>query len=413
MIKKMEYFKNHFSNWEWRFDGKWPDTSYYGPVYTTTTTAIETFSNLGFTDIDFTSIKLLNDESINLKWNKDTQNSFYCNFKITSAGAGSHFYPIYSNGNTGTNFLSFSTRGQGIDRYGNVPDPCFIFLPLINNGFFVNLKSSNNSQTTLGAPEPQFTNIDTLFNFRNGDYAISDRYPEDGYDGFDLICIPSNKNKDLFYYLYGSAGTSFFNFLNWSYYPAIYMDLGNKKVKTLENFINDAIYVHGNKYDYSKVEYFNSNTKVCIICPKHGEFWQLPSKHLMGHGCQLCHTSKLENTVSEFLIAKGIKFEQQKVFGWLKSKQNFLRLDFYIPKYNVAIECQGIQHYKPVDFNGKGGDYSNKIFELTKQWDELKRTKCLNNKIRLLYFSDEEIKKEVKNENLITNLNILLENIIS
>jgi hypothetical protein len=36
--------------------------------------------------------------------------------------------------------------------------------------------------------------------------------------------------------------------------------LGIKKIKTLENFINDAIYVHGNKYDYSKVEYVNSNT---------------------------------------------------------------------------------------------------------------------------------------------------------
>ena len=190
------------------------------------------------------------------------------------------------------------------------------------------------------------------------------------------------------------------------------ISIRNKKVKTLENFINDAIYVHGNKYDYSKVEYVNANTKVCIICPIHGEFWQTPSKHLQGHGCQLCHSSKLEDMVAKFLLEKNIEFEQQKIFGWLKSKQNFLRLDFYIPKYNVAIECQGIQHYKPVDFNGKGYDYSNKTFELTKQWDELKKTKCLNNKIRLLYFSNEEIKKEVKNENLITNLNILLENII-
>ena len=35
-------------------------------------------------------------------------------------------------------------------------------------------------------------------------------------------------------------------------------------------------------------EYINSQTKVCIICPEHGEFWQAPSKHLYGRGCPKC-----------------------------------------------------------------------------------------------------------------------------
>ena len=37
--------------------------------------------------------------------------------------------------------------------------------------------------------------------------------------------------------------------------------------------IEKAKRVHGDKYDYSKVEYVNTATKVCIICPEHGEFW--------------------------------------------------------------------------------------------------------------------------------------------
>ena len=37
-----------------------------------------------------------------------------------------------------------------------------------------------------------------------------------------------------------------------------------------EDFISKAIAIHGNKYDYSKVNYLNSRTKVCIICPEHG-----------------------------------------------------------------------------------------------------------------------------------------------
>ena len=46
--------------------------------------------------------------------------------------------------------------------------------------------------------------------------------------------------------------------------------------KTTEQFIKEAKMVHGDKYDYSKVEYINNRTKVCIICPKHGEFWITP-----------------------------------------------------------------------------------------------------------------------------------------
>ena len=60
------------------------------------------------------------------------------------------------------------------------------------------------------------------------------------------------------------------------------------KKLTTEEFISKAKEVHGNKYDYSKVEYVNNHTKVCIICPKHGEFWQTPNHHLLGHGCSKC-----------------------------------------------------------------------------------------------------------------------------
>ena len=49
---------------------------------------------------------------------------------------------------------------------------------------------------------------------------------------------------------------------------------------TTEEFISKAKAVHGDRYDYSKVEYVNNQTKVCIICKKHGEFWQRPLDHL-------------------------------------------------------------------------------------------------------------------------------------
>lgn len=55
-----------------------------------------------------------------------------------------------------------------------------------------------------------------------------------------------------------------------------------------EEFIEKAKLIHGDKYDYSKIEYKNYETKICIICPIHGEFYQTPNKHLNGCGCPKC-----------------------------------------------------------------------------------------------------------------------------
>lgn len=60
------------------------------------------------------------------------------------------------------------------------------------------------------------------------------------------------------------------------------------KKLTTENYIEKAKLVNGNVYDYSKLEYKGSKEKVCIICPQHGEFWQLPYNHLKGCGCPKC-----------------------------------------------------------------------------------------------------------------------------
>ena len=57
---------------------------------------------------------------------------------------------------------------------------------------------------------------------------------------------------------------------------------------TTEEFIKKSREVHGDKYDYSKVEYVNNKNKVIIICPEHGEFPQYPVNHIRGKGCPKC-----------------------------------------------------------------------------------------------------------------------------
>ena len=65
------------------------------------------------------------------------------------------------------------------------------------------------------------------------------------------------------------------------------------KKKTKEEYIEKAIKVHGNKYDYSKVEYVNSQTKVIIICKEHGEFPTNPGNHINSKsGCPECAGNK-------------------------------------------------------------------------------------------------------------------------
>ncbi len=64
---------------------------------------------------------------------------------------------------------------------------------------------------------------------------------------------------------------------------------------TLEQFIEKAKKVHGNKYDYSKVNYVNSDMEVNIICQEHGIFSQLPGVHKGGHGCDACAIEKNAN----------------------------------------------------------------------------------------------------------------------
>ena len=163
-----------------------------------------------------------------------------------------------------------------------------------------------------------------------------------------------------------------------------------------DEFINKAKKKHGSKYDYSKVIYENYWKRVCIICPEHGEFWQTPRSHLCGRGCPICGDSMLEKNVAEILTIGDVTYERQKTFDWLGKKS----LDFYLPEYNVAIECQGEQHYKPVEYFG-GEETFNDIIER----DICKNRLCREHNISLLYYSE---KRDMFLDELTVNKNNLL-----
>ena len=105
---------------------------------------------------------------------------------------------------------------------------------------------------------------------------------------------------------------------------------GKRRSFSKEEFIKKTRKVHGDKYDYSKVNYVNNYTKVCIICHEHGEFWQTPSAHLRGQGCPKCKSKKQTCTTDEF-IAKA-----KKIHG---DKYDYSKVNYLNRKTKVCIIC--------------------------------------------------------------------------
>lgn len=122
---------------------------------------------------------------------------------------------------------------------------------------------------------------------------------------------------------------------------------GNKK-STAEEFIIKANVIHNNYFDYSKVVYTMNKDKVIIICPEHGEFLQSPNSHLRGNGCHRCHESKGERFIASVFDKYNINYIRE----FKLPNYNLLRYDFYLPGKKLIIEFHGEQHYRPIDYFG-------------------------------------------------------------
>lgn len=96
-------------------------------------------------------------------------------------------------------------------------------------------------------------------------------------------------------------------------------------------------------------------TPVCIICKKHGEFWQTPSHHINSKcGCPRCYKSKGELEIELILLKNNISYIGQYEIDIDKSIRvsGKTYIDFYLPNLNIAIEYNGKQHYIPQEYFG-------------------------------------------------------------
>lgn len=146
---------------------------------------------------------------------------------------------------------------------------------------------------------------------------------------------------------------------------------------------------HKNPYlDYSQFVYNGFDVKSVIICHKtdkngveHGKFLQSAGLHLSGCGCPKCSESRLERRIRILLTENNIVYTPQMSkkdgFVWL-GKQS---LDFYLPDRNIAIECQGWQHFIKLK------EYDD--VATNKERDFRKKQKCRENGVKLIYFLDK------------------------
>ncbi len=123
---------------------------------------------------------------------------------------------------------------------------------------------------------------------------------------------------------------------------------------TTDTYIARAKQVHGNRYDYSKVDYTGAHKKIKIICNNHGVFEQVAFNHLQGSNCRLCwqesNCSKAQIDWLEYIaVREGIHIQHAMNGGEFKIPGSRYLADGYCPVMNLVFEYHGsVYHGDPV-----------------------------------------------------------------
>ena len=142
----------------------------------------------------------------------------------------------------------------------------------------------------------------------------------------------------------------------------------------------------GDSVDYTKVVYINGSTPVTLICPTHGEFSAMPGDLLKKRqrlmACPQCRKSNGEELIKQFLILNKIEYIRQYRLPAFITRRLKLYYDFYLPKLNLLIEFDGVQHFVPIE---KWGGLEN--LQNVQKRDEIKNKFAKTYNIPLLRIS--------------------------
>lgn len=153
--------------------------------------------------------------------------------------------------------------------------------------------------------------------------------------------------------------------------------------KTNEDFLKQLMEVNPNIIPLEN--YVTDHTKIKCICKIHDYAWSVaPNKILHKFtGCPKCSASSGENIINFILDKWGYSYEIEKKFQDCIDKKP-LPFDKYLKDFNILIEFDGEQHYKPITFGRLSDEDALAKFEITKKHDNIKNEYCKKNNIPLI-----------------------------
>ena len=109
-----------------------------------------------------------------------------------------------------------------------------------------------------------------------------------------------------------------------------------RQIKSTEEFIFDAVFIHGNLYDYTNSKYIGERKNISIFCKVHGNFNQRAGHHVRGSGCTECRNDKMaiERKLSYKEFLDNSKFIHLEKYSYPNSFENF-----QLRESKVSISC--------------------------------------------------------------------------
>lgn len=209
--------------------------------------------------------------------------------------------------------------------------------------------------------------------FQNEGYTLLSKEYVNGKGKIEYVCPNGHIHS-----------TTWLNFLKGNRCPSCSLDKRSEKRRMDFSVIQKAFKDKGYILLSKNVEYKNNHTSLGYICSNGHSGFITWNNFKKGEQCPRCtNIYKGENKIEEYLKKSNIQYIHQKIFKDCKNIQS-LRFDFYLPIYNLIIEYDGLQHFKPVDFAGKGDEWAKERFYECQSNDKIKDEYCIKNSINLL-----------------------------
>lgn len=172
--------------------------------------------------------------------------------------------------------------------------------------------------------------------------------------------------------------------------------LHNQFIGNKEYFLKRYFTKYDNDYDFTEFEYNGYNINGNIYCNKCNKwFKKSPSNLMKGEGCPICSLPKLEKDI--YYKAKELNINIINQYSLINKNRKY---DFYLPEYNTLIECQGEQHFFPVNFGGIIQEKADNNFIIQLNTDKEKYHNANDLGYNIIYYMNNKMAEYINKNNV-------------